>query len=94
MIEEVNKALETNQILANNTQFSISNWVISIIYLIVIIISMIILLISLVQFTYWLSNIWVSWYKFSYKKPTILLLVWLLLVPIVFIIMTLINLLT
>jgi hypothetical protein len=92
MIEEINKTLETSQTLVTNSQLDIASWVISIVYLVVIIASMIILLISLIQFTYWLSNIWVSWYKFSYKKPTILLVVWLLLVPVVFIVMTLINL--
>jgi hypothetical protein len=94
MVEEIDKTLEASQALVNNNQFGVTDWIVSIIYLIIIIVSMIILLISLIQFAYWLSKIWLPWYKFSYKKPAILFAVWLLLIPVVFIVMTLINLLT
>jgi hypothetical protein len=93
MIEEVDKTLETSQVLINSNQFGIADGFVSIIYLVVIIISMIILLISLVQFTYRLLNTWTPWYKLSYKKPIIFLAIWLFLIPAVFIVMTLINLL-
>jgi hypothetical protein len=90
-MEDTEKTLETTTQLINNNQF---NWeIMNIVYMITIIICMVILLISLIQFTYCLLNMWTPWYKFHYKKPTILLAIWLLLTPIVFIIETLINLL-
>jgi hypothetical protein len=87
-----------NQILATNNDINLiktkeSEWQISsIMYMIMIIVVTIIILISLIQFVYWVLNISTPGYKFSYKKPLILLLIWVFLIPMMFIVITLINL--
>jgi hypothetical protein len=82
----------TTQVLVDNNQFNLDNGIMTVVYVITILMSMIILLISLIQFTSWLLNFWAPWYKFYYKKPTALLIIWVFLVPVVFVIETLIKL--
>jgi hypothetical protein len=61
----------------------------SMIYMVTIIVSTIIILVSLIQFVYLLANN--NGLTWRYKKPFALLLVWIFLIPIVFIIMTFVN---